>query len=277
MGRVEMRIYRQKQRKARWKRWLLGAGMAAGAALLLWRGGQASFATDYIGLPASTPLVNSFDRTVETREVTLKAETWYAIQTGVFSTQEAAVQKADAYTQRGAPGTVIRQGEKWRVFIACYGTEGDASAVRTRLENNQKVDTYLYSWTCPEIRLRMSGMAGQLDAAEAGFTLLSTTAAVLRDMAMELDAAQLTTQEVINAAQALADQISLWEETVRSRFGKEVPELVEGMLKITALWDGRYKALAAAEDATAMSAALKAQAMGMYDDICTWRESLAAQ
>lgn len=277
MGRVETRIYRQKQRKARWRRWLLGAGVVAGLAALLWRGGQASFATDYIGLPASTPLVNSFDRTVDTREVTLKAETWYAIQTGVFSTQEAAVQKADAYTQRGAPGTVIRQGEKWRVFIACYGTEGEAAAVRTRLENNQKVDTYLYAWNCPEIRLRLSGMAGQLDAAEAGFTLLSTTAASLRDMAMELDAAQLTTHEVMDAVRALNDQVSLWEETVRSRFGNNVPALVKGMLEITARWDTRYQALAAAEDATAMSAALKAQAMGMYDDICTWREALAAQ
>jgi len=214
---------------------------------------------------------------VETREVTLNAETWYAIQTGVFSTQEAAVQKADAYTQRGAPGMVVRQGEKWRVFIACYGTEEEASAVRTRLESNQKVDTYLYAWECPEVRLRLSGMAGQLDAAEAGFTLLTTTAATLRDTAMELDAAQLTTQEVMASARALDDQIALWEDTVRSRFGKSVPALVEGMMTITGGWDARYAALVAAQDATALSAALKAQAMGMFDDICTWRTALKAQ
>ncbi|MBQ7138774.1 MAG: SPOR domain-containing protein [Clostridia bacterium] len=246
-------------------------------AVLLWRGGQAAFVTDYIGLPGPTTLGSDFDRTVETREVTLNAETWYAIQTGVFSTQEAAVQKADAYTQRGAPGTVVRQGEKWRVFIACYGTEEEAAAVRTRLESNQKVDTYLYAWECPEVRLRLSGMAGQLDAAEAGFTLLTTTAATLRDTAMELDAAQLTNQEVMASARALDDQISLWEDTVRSRFGKSVPALVEGILTITGGWDARYAALVAAQDATALSAALKAQAMGLYDDICTWRTALKAQ
>ena len=160
MGRVETRIYRQKQRKAKWRRWLLGIAAVMVLVVLLWRGGQAAFVTDYIGLPGPTPLESAFDRTVETREVTLNAETWYAIQTGVFSTQEAAVQKADAYTQRGAPGTVVRQGEKWRVFIACYGTEEEAAAVRTRLESNQKVDTYLYAWECPEVRLRLSGMAG---------------------------------------------------------------------------------------------------------------------
>ena len=277
MGRVETRIYRQKQRKAKWRRWLLGVALALGLAALLWRGGQAAFVTDYIGLPGPTPLESAFDRTVETREVTLNPETWYAIQTGVFSTQEAAVQKADAYTQRGAPGTVVRQGEKWRVFIACYGTEEEAAAVRTRLESNQKVDTYLYAWECPEVRLRLSGMAGQLDAAEAGFTLLTTTAATLRDTAMELDAAQLTNQEVMASARALDDQISLWEDTVRSRFGKSVPALVEGILTITGGWDARYAALVAAQDATALSAALKAQAMGLYDDICTWRTALKAQ
>lgn len=277
MGRVETRIYRQKQRKAKWRRWLLGIAAVMVLAVILWRGGQAAFVTDYIGLPEPTPLGSTFDRTVETREVTLNAETWYAIQTGVFSTQEAAVQKADAYTQRGAPGTVVRQGEKWRVFIACYGTEEEATAVRMRLESNQKVDTYLYAWECPEVRLRLSGMAGQLDAAEAGFTLLTTTAATLRDMAMELDAAQLTTQEVLQAARALGEQIDLWEDTVRSRFGKSVPALVEGMLTITGGWDARYAALTAAQDATALSAALKAQAMGMFDDICTWRTALKAQ
>lgn len=277
MGRVETRMYRRRQKRAKWRKWLVIGLMLTGLCVLLWRGGQASFVTDYIGMTAPTPGTSAFDRTVETREVTLNAETWYAIQTGVFSTQEAALEKADAYTQRGAPGTVIRQGEKWRVFISCYGTEGEASAVRTRLENNQKVDTYLYAWECPEVRLRLSGMAGQLDAAEAGFTLLTSVASALRDTATELDAAQLTTQEVKTEAKALDDQIALWEDTARSRFGKSIPSLVEGMLEITGGWDARYAAINAAEDATAMSAALKAQAMGMYDDICAWREALAAQ
>lgn len=276
MGRVETRMYRRRQKRAARLRWLLLLLLGAGAVFLLWRSGQASFIMEHIGAPESTPLAE-FDKTVESREVTLAAETWYAIQTGVFSTKEAALQRADAYTQRGAPGTVVRQGEKWRVFIACYGTEGEASAVRTRLETNQKVDTYLYTWECPELRLRLTGMAGQLDAAEAGFTLLTSTAAALRDAAMELDAAQLTTQEAIAAVEALDGQITLWEDTVKRRFGVSIPALVKDMLAITAGWDARCAALKEASDATALSAALKAQAMGMFDEICTWRANLAAQ
>ena len=277
MGRVEKRMYRRRRRRAARLRWLALLGILAVAAALLIRGGQASFVMERIGGATPAPRPADFDRTAQTREVTLPAETWYAIQTGVFSTQEAAAQKADAYTQRGAPGTVIRQGEKWRVFIACYGTEGEASAVRTRLETNQKVDTYLYAWVCPELRMRLSGMAGQLDAAEAGLTLLTSTAAALRDTAMELDAAQLTTQEAAAAVDALDSAVTLWEETARSRFGGKLPSLLQDMMAITANWDARYAALQAAQDATALSAALKAQAMGMFDEICTWRTKLAAQ
>lgn len=277
MGRVETRMYKRKRQQAKRRRWLVMLLLAAVAVILLWKGGHASFISERIGMPTPTPVTADFDRTVESREVTLPAETWYAIQTGVFSTQEAANQKADAYTERGAPGTVVQEGEKWRVFIACYGTETDASAVRTRLEQNQKVDTYLYAWDCPELRLRLTGMSGQLDAVEAGFTLLTSTAAALRDASTQLDAGQLTTQEAVAAVTAMDGQITLWEDTARSRFGKDVPTLLEGMLTITDNWDARCAALQTAEGATALSAELKAQAMGMFDEICGWREAVAAQ
>lgn len=277
MGRVETRMYKRKKQRAKTYRRVIILFLLGCAALLLWRGRYVPFIAERIGLPTPTPVTSTYDQTVETREVTLAEENWYAIQTGVFSTQEAALQKADDYTERGAPGTVVQEGEKWRVFIACYGTESDASAVRTRLEQNQKVDTYLYAWKCPELRLRLTAKAGQLDAVEAGFTLLTSTASALRDTATALDAAQLTTQEVAAAVDALDGQITLWEDTVRSRFGKAVPDLVKSMQTITGGWSARYDALQAADSATELSASLKEEAMGMYDEIIAWRNALAAQ
>lgn len=277
MGRVEMRMYKRRRSRARMLRWAVIMLLLGGAAVLWERGGHASFITERISAPSPTPVTADFDQKVETREVTLAQEKWYAIQTGVFSTREAALQKAEAYTQRGAPGTVVCQGEKWRVFIACYPTEAEASAVRARLEQNQKVETYLYAWSCPELRLRLTGMAGQLDAAEAGFTLLVSTASALRDTAIQLDAGQITTQEAAEAAGRMDGQITLWEDTARSRFGKTLPALVQGMLNITGNWDARYAQMQACGDATTLSAELKAQAMGMFDEICAWREALSAQ
>lgn len=277
MGRVETRIYKRRRSRAKAIRRTALLLLLGGAAVLVWRSLPEGFVSERIAQPTATPVTAAYDQTVETREVTLPAETWYAIQTGVFSTEEAALQKADAYMDRGAPGTVVQEGEKWRVFIACYGTEADASAVRTRLGEKQRVETYLYTWTCPELRLRLTGEAGQLDVVEAGFMLLTSTAAALRDTAMEVDAAQFTAGEAAAAVTALDGQIRLWQETARSRFGQSIPPLVQSMLDITEGWSARYEALQAAADATALSAALKAQAMGLYDEICTWRSEVAAQ
>lgn len=277
MGRVETRLYKRRHRRSRAIRTGVMLCLLTAAVLLAWKRLPGNFITELIALPTATPITSDYDQTVETREVTLAEETWYAIQTGVFSSKEAADQKAEAYTPRGAPGTVVQEGEKWRVFIASYGTEADASAVRARLEQNQKVETYLYGWKCPQLRMRLTGKRGQLDAVEAGFTLLSSTASALRDTATALDAAQLTTQEAVSAVAALDGQIDLWEKTLRSRFGRSLPDLAERMLTVTAAWDARCRRLQAADSATELSAALKAEAMGMYDELIAWRSALAAQ
>lgn len=276
MGRVEKRMYRRRQKRTRLLRGALLMGLIIAAALIVWKRLPAEFAIEQLGQAHGNPSAGDENRT-ETREVTLEEETWYAIQTGVFSTEEAARQKADAYTERGAPGTVIREGEKWRVFIACYPTEADAASVRTRLEQNQKVDTYLYAWKCPELKLRMTGRTGQLDAVEAGFTLLLSAASALRDTATELDAAQLTTQEAADAVRSLDEQMTLWEDTLRGQFGRSLPELAQELLTISDNWDERCAAILDAEGATSLSAALKAQGMGMFDEIAAWRRAFAAQ
>ena len=277
MGRVETRMYRQKRQRAKTLRRGILLVVAAVVMLVIWRKNPGLLEIERIGLPTEAPRSKAEARMTETREVTLAEEIWYAIQTGVFSTEEAARQKADEYVQRGAPGTVINEGEKWRVFIACYATETEASAVRSRLQQYQKVDTYLYAWTCPELRLRLTGQAGQLDAVEAGFTLLSSTATALRDTAKELDAAQLTTSEVTAVMDKLDHQITLWEETIRSAFGRQEPQLMADLLSISGNWDNRYAVIKKAESATEISAALKDQAMGMFDEIAAWRRDFAAR
>lgn len=277
MGRVETRMYKRKRQRRKTARIALLMLVLIGGGTLLWGRLSGGLRLEQIGLPTSTPISSSFDKTTDTREVTLAAETWYAIQTGVFSTREAAEQKADAYTERGAPGTVIQEGEKWRVFIACYGTEEQAASVRTRLEQNQKVDTYLYAWKCPELRLRLSGMVGQMDVVEAGFTLLTSGAAAVRDAAIQLDAGELTTAKTASAVDEWISQMALWRDTTVSRFGKKMPEMVQTMLVMTESWAGKLGQVKSAETATALSAGLKACAMGMFDDIITWRNGFAAQ
>ena len=114
MRRMERRMYRIKRGQALARKTLLGAAAIVVLLGLIgrWRGGNTLTARP-VADPTATPIASGFDETVETREITLPGETWYAIQTGVFSTREAAAEKAGAYTDRGAPGYVTLDGDKW--------------------------------------------------------------------------------------------------------------------------------------------------------------------
>lgn len=279
MSQVERRMYRRRQKRARKRRLLILLLLAAlAAALVIWRGRGGDFTAQRMAEPTPTPLTDDYDKTVQTRVITLPERAWYAIQTGVFSAREAADEKAGAYQDRGAPGIVVQDGEKWRVFIACYDSSEDASAVRQRLGEMQRVETYLYTWICPELRLRLTGKAGQLDVVEAGLTLLMQTAEQLRDTATLVDAGQLTTQEALNAVYDLDSQIKLWRETAQSRFGRQQPELVAQLMAVCDSWTSRRTAIeSAASSPTDVSAALKLQGMSMYEEMIRLRNAIGTK
>lgn len=279
MANVERRMYRRRQKRARRRRlMLILLLLTAGAALLVLWGSKPQLQTERIAQPTATPVTSAYDQTIGTREITLPEETWYAIQTGVFSSLEAAQEKAQAYAERGAPGFVVQDGAKWRVFIACYGAEADAAAVRQRLGEIQRVETYLYHWTCEELRLRLTGMAGQLDVVEAGLSLLRQTAEALRDAAILLDAGEMTVTEASHAVADIDGRITLWAQTAKSRFGSQLPEIIRQMLAVTDGWNSRRKALEnAADSATSLSAALKGQGMAMFDELIMLRRGIAAE
>lgn len=275
MTRVQRRVLRRRRRK---RRVLLIVAVLAVCFAVTLALRNPSMQAEWIGQPSPSPKANDFNREVVTREVLLPAQTWYTIQTGVFSTKEAAAEKAGAYADRGAPGIVVADGGKWRVFIASYGREEDASAVRQRLGEQQRVETYLYPWVCPELHLRLSGMAGQLDAAEAGITLLTSAAGILRDTAMLLDASQVTAEDAWQVVSDLNAQIDLWISTAHDRFGRQPPELVAQVLKMAEGWQGRCAVIGEKSDsATALSAELKMQGMGLYEEMICMRRSICQE
>lgn len=226
--------------------------------------GRGRMRMEAVTAPTATPVTAAFDETVSSREVTLPAETWYAIQTGVYSTEEAARERLNAYADRGAPGYAAQDGGKWRVFIACYGEKSDADSVRDRLRNLQQVESYVHTWACPEIALRLTGMNGQLDVAEAGLALPVQAARLLRDEAIALDAGERSVEGVQDGIQALGERIGLWADTARQRFPVPYPALIEQILTMAEGWPAREQTLAAADDATALSAEMKRQAMDLF-------------
>lgn len=275
MGRVEQRIYRQRMARRKLARRLLLTALLVSVAVLIWRQQQQSrLSAETIAQPTATPIVAGYDQSIVSREVTLAEEIWYAIQTGVFSSREAAEEKANALTDRGAPGAVVQDGEKWRVLIACYETETDAAAVRQRLGEEQRVETYLYRWHCPELQLRLKGMAGQVDVAEAGFTLMLQAVRMLRDTASLLDVGEMTLLEAQEALKAQEAQVTLWTQTALKRFGSNPPSPVKELLTLSQEWESACASCKSLETKTALSAQLKLTGIGLFDAMIVLRETM---
>ena len=276
MGRVEQRLYRQQMARRRLGRMIVLMLLIFAGALTLSRNAALHLTAETIAQPTATPIAAAYDQTVVSREITLAAETWYAIQTGVFSNEDAAREKAELLTDRGAPGAVVEDGEKWRVFIACYGTETDAASVRQRLGENQRIETYLYRWTCPELQLRLKGMAGQVDVAEAGFTLLLQAARTLRDTASMLDAGELTLTEAQEQITALDGQMTLWRQTAQERFGRNPPSPIKELLALSDAWAQIRGNLENQDSKTALSAQLKLEGIGLFGRMIALRQGMGA-
>ena len=275
MSRGPRRRYRRNRGQAMLRRLLLFlTAMVTLAGVASHFTGRGSITATPVPAPTATPVTAAFDETVTTREVALPQDVWYAIQTGVYSTREAADARVDAYADRGAPGYVAEDGGKWRVFIACYGSREDAAAVRERLSAMQQVDTYLHEWSAPALTLRLSGMAGQLDVAEAGLNLPGQTATLLQNTAIALDAGEIQPDAARDTVTALGESMALWARTAQERFAQPIPPLVEAILTIARDWPSRQSAMEQAKDATALSAAMKQQAMALYDQASALRRQL---
>lgn len=280
MSRVERRMYRRMRGQVLLRRclWTLTALMVA---VGLWQRGRSAggMTAQPVLPPTPTPITAAFDETVTARTLELPQTVWYAIQTGIFADASAAEAKAALYAHRGAPGYVNRDGEKHRVYIACYGDREAASAVRERLSSQQDVETYLHEWRCEALTLRLSGMAGQLDVAEAGLMLPLQAAGQLRDAAELLDSGEMSTAEALDAVEAVNAQWVTWTDTARSRFTRPYPALIGQLMSLGERWQSHRDALrkAGAEGPTEASAALKVQAMAMFDEAVALRDNLKSE
>ena len=278
MSRRQRRMLRRARGQAVLKTVLLmAAAMMVIAGLFSHLPGNGTFQAEMMAQPTATPLTTAFDETVTTREITLAQEVWYAIQTGVYSTQEAAQGRADAYADRGAPGYVAHDGGKWRVLIACYGEKADADAVRERLSAMQQVETHLHTWDAPAVSMRLSGMNGQLDVAQTGLNLPLQAAGQLRDAAIALDAGESNVESVLMTVQALNESLILWEKTAKERFAVPYPAMIASVLDFTSAWPAMYSMIRKAENATELSAQMKKQAMAAYDALVQMRTMLIGQ
>lgn len=242
------------------------------------RGGSELTAT-VVATPSPTPLTAAFDETMETRQLLLEAEGWYCLQSGVFSTLEAAQAKSGAYADRGAPGFVAPDGDKFRVLLSAYGSQEDALRVKDRLSAQQGVETYVHQMIRPALHLQLSGMRGQLDVIDAAAALLPSLARTWRDTALLVDRGELASEELTTLAQENAEQSRVMLRVLEERFLSPAPPLAQQLQRLLSGAEASAGRIgeAAQDSLTTASAQLKMEALALHQALKTAWEAILSE
>lgn len=167
------------------------------------RGGE--LLVQVMATPEPTLSTDVFDETPETREMTLPATTWYAIQLGAFENEASAKEMASQYQSRGAAGYVLKD-TRYRVLAALYDTREDAQTVRAQLQDKHNIEAYIYEVKLGGISLRVEGKRGQLDTLQSAFSVANELTLLLQKQAVLMDKQEQNLQEAQTALRALGDR-----------------------------------------------------------------------
>lgn len=249
--------------ESRGRGWLSGLLLFLSAAVVLsglvWRERPSDLSIQAVATATPIPLDSAFDETPVQEELTLPGATWYALQLGAFENEAAARQISEQYARRGAAGYVWHDN-RYRALAALYATQEDAQNVRVQLEKQHSIDTYLYPVELPAIRVRLSGMRGQLDILQAAFVHGGDLVSQLQRLSVSLDRQEANAQEAVQALQALCGQVEAVALRLKQRFTAPRHQAVEGLIACMEDYMGFCSALDTQESNVSLSARVKGQA-----------------
>ena len=245
---------------------------------LVWRGDGDGVTIALSPTQTPVPTAEVFDETLEEREITLPGSTWYALQLGAFENENAAQELAQQYAMRGAAGYVWYDG-RYRTLAAVYPTRDDAQYVRTQLVQEHTVDSYLFQIDLPAIRVRMSGMRGQLDIWEAAFAQANALASGLQSLSVSIDRQELSVEEALAGVQALGQEADTVSLRLKQRFAEPRHASVEGLMACFSDYAAFLDTVSRNDSAVEMSTRLKRQTLrtleliqAVYDGLSTTEE-----
>ena len=218
--------------------------------------------------PTPTVLGKTFDETPASRQITLPARSWYAIQLGAFDGEDSALAQAETYRARGAAG-YVRKDSRYRVLAALYSTREEAQTVRQQLQSQHDIDSYVYEIVLPEIVLNVDGMAGQLDALEAGLQFLHTAVEKFCAVSVSMDRQDLVVEQELTRLAEIASQADTLRTVMMQRFASVSYPAVNGL---TGLFQevGASSALVAEtslKGTVAMAGQMKYQTLALLSDV----------
>ena len=202
------------------KRILTGVLLFVSCILILMgllRDGNGGLSFELKVTPTPTAIAKAFDETFVSREISLPARSWYAIQLGAFDSEESARSLADSFVARGAAG-YVRKDVRFRGLAALYPTREEAQTVRQQLQSQHQIDSYVYEIAMPEILLNVKGMAGQLDVLEAGMQYLNTTLEKFCEISASMDKQDLPVEQELSRLADIASQAGTIKSVLSQRF-----------------------------------------------------------
>jgi hypothetical protein len=183
----------------------------------LLRDGNGGLSFELKVTPTPTAIGTAFDETFVSREISLSARSWFAIQLGAFDSEDSARSQAESFVARGAAG-YVRKDSRYRVLAALYPTKEEAQNVRQQLQSQHEIDSYVYEIALPEIVLSVDGMAGQLDVLEAGMQYLNTTLEKFCEISTSMDKQDLPMEQELSRLAEIASQADTLKNVLSQRF-----------------------------------------------------------
>lgn len=196
------------------------------------------------------------DASHDTLEITLSARSWYALQLGAFTQENAARQLSQEFIPRGAAGYVCQEDDIYRVYAAAYPTRAEAQSVQNRL-SEQGVATYIQPCNEEGVTLRAAGTKTQLQAVSDIFSYLDALSMKFFALSSQFDKNEITLSEAVSALMSEATTCRALSDTLAGAFPDEVPLSAQPLSELLSLIAQECESAQNSQSAARVGAALK--------------------
>ena len=216
------------------------------------------FAVETIPQATKVPLNDAFDETMTETVLEIPGQSWFALQVGVFESEESAQEASSVFQKRGAAGYLWQDG-RFRVLAAAYPNREDAQIVREQIRDSHGIESYLYTITFPTLRLKLTGMQGQIEILQAAFAHADDLAKQIQNLSIRMDRQEISVPEAKEEISALNTQMQLVTLRLQQRFQAPMPSAVQALIECFQNYELFSQTVEGNESAAALGMKLKYQ------------------
>ena len=147
-------------------------------------------------------------------EVSLPPIDIYMIQMGIFDSYENCAAAAETVKALGAAGCVYVDNGSYRLILSAYSDADSAENVRRKLLDEGR-QTSIYKQSFGGVELRITAPEEKLAPIRTAFSLAFDTISQLDELAIDLDAKQMTTEEGMSVISEIRTNVKSVRDSIR--------------------------------------------------------------